>query len=121
MSMQCCTKQEKVSQIITLICSPKTGSPAAFVFKQTWLARGILLYVSSRMRSYAPLFGVANCVASLPSWLSGSCALPLLSFACVMPFCSQAHRALYQKLFIDTIVYISVLNDNLPSGRSIVF
>jgi hypothetical protein len=65
--------------------------------------------------------GCDNCVPSLPPGLSRSCALPLLSFACVLPFCSQAHHELYQKLFIDTIVHISVLNANLPSGRSIIF
>ena len=44
-----------------------------------------------------------------------------LSFACVMPFYSQARYELYQSFFIDPIVHISILNDNLPSRRLIIF
>jgi hypothetical protein len=53
--------------------------------------------------------------------LSLSCALQLLSFACVLPLCPQARHEFYQSFFIDTIVHISVLNDNLPSERLIIF
>jgi hypothetical protein len=63
----------------------------------------------------------ANCTVPLPPVLSLSCALPLLSFVCVMPFCSQARHEFYQSFFIDTIVHISVLNDNLSSERLIIF
>jgi hypothetical protein len=66
--------------------------------------------------------GLTACRISFrPPVLSLSCALPLLPFARVMPLCSQDRHEFYQSFFIDTIVHISVLNDNLPSKRSVIF